>query len=97
MLPSHLLLPGGSQIFQQRLAHHRAFRLGKRQPHFLFQLPDSIGHAGLRNIELLHCMADGAGNSREHSGVVEGSRQFPFGVFFLSYRRAAKNATYFLL
>ena len=28
---------------------------------------------------------------------VEGSRQFPFGVFFLSYRRAAKNATYFLL
>ena len=27
-----LSLPGGSQIFQQCLAHHRACRLGKRQP-----------------------------------------------------------------
>ena len=27
-----LSLPGGSQIFQQRPAHHRACRLGKRQP-----------------------------------------------------------------
>lgn len=31
----------------------------KAPAHFLFQLPDSIGQAGLRNIELLHCMADG--------------------------------------
>ena len=69
-----LSLPGGSQIFQQRLAHHRAFRLGKRQPHFLFQLPDSIGQAGLRNIELLHCMADGAGagNSRDIAELLKG-------------------------
>ena len=27
-----LSLPGGAQIFQQHLAHHRACRLGKRQP-----------------------------------------------------------------
>ena len=36
---------------------------------------------------------DGAapGNSRDIAELAEGSRQFPFGVFFLSYRRAAKK------
>ncbi len=84
VLPSHLLLPGGSQIFQQRLAHHRAFRLGKRQPHFLFQLPDSIGRAGLRNIELLHCMSDsaGAGNSRDIAELLKGHGSFLSACFF---------------
>ena len=79
-----LSLPGGSQIFQQRLAHHRAFRLGKRQPHFLFQLPDSIGQAGLRNIELLHCMADGAGagNSRDIAELLKGHGSFLSACFF---------------
>lgn len=84
VLPSHLSLPGGSQIFQQRLAHHRACRLGKRQPHFLFQLPDSIGQAGLRNIELLHCMADGAGagNSRDIAELLKGHGCFLSACFF---------------
>jgi len=79
-----LLLPGGSQIFQQRPAHHRACRLGKRQPHFLFQLPDSIGQAGLRNIELLHCMADGvgAGNSRDIAELLKGHGCFLSACFF---------------
>ena len=79
-----LLLPGGSQIFQQRPAHHRAFRLGKRQPHFLFQLPDSIGQAWLRNIELLHCMADGAGagNSRDIAELLKGHGSFLSACFF---------------
>ena len=63
-----------SACVQQRPAHHRACRLGKRLPHFLFQLPDSIGQAGLRNIELLHCMADGAGagNSRDIAELLKG-------------------------
>ena len=52
----------------------QSFPLGKRQPHFLFQLPDSIGQAGLRNIELLHCMADGTGvgNSRDITELLKG-------------------------
>ena len=85
VLPSHLSLPGGSQIFQQRPAHHRACRLGKRQPHFLFQLPDSIGQAGLRNIELLHCMADGAGagNSRDIAELLKGHGSFLSARFFI--------------
>ena len=60
------------------------------------QLPDSIGQAGLRNIELLHCMADGAGNSRDIAKLLKGHGSF-LSACFLSYRRAAKNATYFLL
>ena len=77
-----LSLPGGFQIFQQRPAHHRACRLGKRQPHFLFQLPDSIGQVGLRNIELLHCMADGAGNSRDIAELLKGHGSFLSACFF---------------
>ena len=73
-----------SACVQQRPAHHRAFRLGKRQPHFLFQLPDSIGQAGLRNIELLHCMADGAGagNSRDIAELLKGHGSFLSVCFF---------------
>ena len=61
-----------------------AFSLGKRQPHFLFQLPDSIGQAGLRNIELLHCMADGAGagNSRDIAELLKGHGSFLSACFF---------------
>ena len=56
----------------------------KRQPHFLFQLPDSIGQAGLRNIELLHCMADGAGagNSRDIAELLKGHGSFLSACFF---------------
>ena len=71
-----------SACVQQRLAHHRAFHLGKRQPHFLFQLPDSIGQAGLRNIELLHCMAAGAGNSRDITELLKGHGSFLSACFF---------------
>ena len=73
-----------SACVQQRPAHHRACRLGKRQPHFLFQLPDSIGPAGLRNIELLHCMADGAGagNSRDIAELLKGHGSFLSACFF---------------
>ena len=73
-----------SACVQQRPAHHRACRLGKRQPHFLFQLPDSIGPAGLRNIELLHCMADGAGagNSRDIAKLLKGHGSFLSACFF---------------
>ena len=73
-----------SACVQQRPAHHRACRLGKRLPHFLFQLPDSIGQAGLRNIELLHCMADGtgAGNSRDIAELLKGHGSFLSARFF---------------
>ena len=73
-----------SACVQQRPAHHRACRLGKRQPHFLFQLPDSIGQAELRNIELLHCMADGAGagNSRDIAELLKGHGSFLSACFF---------------
>ena len=73
-----------SACVQQRPAHHRACRLGKCQPHFLFQLPDSIGPAGLRNIELLHCMADGAdaGNSRDIAELLKGHGSFLSACFF---------------
>ena len=73
-----------SACVQQRPAHHRACRLGKRQPHFLFQHPDRIGQAGLRNIELLHCMADGAGagNSRDIAELLKGHGSFLSACFF---------------
>ena len=71
-----------SACVQQRPAHHRACRLGKRQPHFLFQLPDRIGQAGLRNIELLHCMTGGAGNSRDIAELLKGHGSFLSACFF---------------
>jgi len=48
------------------------------------QLPDSIGQAGLRNIELLHCMADGAGagNSRDIAELLKGHGSFLSACFF---------------
>lgn len=47
-------------------------------------LPDSIGQAGLRNIELLHCMADGAGagNSRDIAELLKGHGSFLSACFF---------------
>lgn len=44
-------------------------------------------------------MADGAGagNSRDIAELLKGHGSFLSACFFLSYRRAVKNATYFLL
>ena len=46
--------------------------------------PGCIGQAGLRNIELLHCMADGAGagNSRDIAELLKGHGSFLSACFF---------------
>ena len=56
-----------------------------------------LGHVQA-STTLLHCMADGAGagNSRDIAELLKGHGSF-LSACFLSYRRAAKNATYFLL